>query len=278
TLERIVVPRGKLTGAPIDPGERSAAVAAVALGVEGNVAAGAIDTVDDESVRLFLRGFAENQDRLVTNPDPTAGGVETSHPVIQQSDIDAVVAAIEADLQAQLTEALGDDADRIYVTAPADEAPSIDVPDELLGTEDTPTFELTGSLAVDRAYGSRADVVEAASAALLSLGGLAGQDRVILEESISVEMHGVSEVEGRLEVQVTVTALAAQRIDEAAVRELIAGKTKAEATADLEGLGDITIELWPGWVDKVPALDFRIDVVPEVRGSDGGSPEESVNQ
>ena len=277
TLERIVVPRGRF-GAPIEPGEKSVEIAAVVPGEAGNVAAGAINTIDDASVRQFLRGFPENPNRLVGNAEPTAGGLETSHPVIQQSDIDAVVAAIEADLQAQLSEALGDDADRIYVTAPADEVPSIDVSDELLGTEDTPTFELTGSLAVDRAYGSRADVVEAASTALLSLGGLAGQDRVILEESISVEMHGVSEVEGRLEVQVTVTALAAQRIDEAAVRELIAGKTKAEATADLEGLGDITIELWPGWVDKVPALDFRIDVVPEVRDSDGGSPEESVNQ
>jgi hypothetical protein len=90
-------------------------------------------------------------------------------------------------------------------------------------------------------------------------------------------MHGVSEVEGRLEVQVTVTALAAQRIDEAEVRELIAGKTIAEATAELNGLGDIKIDLWPGWVDRVPVLDFRIDIVEEVRDADGGSPEESVN-
>jgi hypothetical protein len=265
TRQGIVVPGGAFFG---NPGEKSVDVVAVLGGSTGNVAAGAIDTIDDPDLRF---------NRRVANAEPTAGGVEIPHPVIQQSDIDAVVAAIEADLQRQLSEALGDDADRIYVVAPSDEVTSIEVPPALLGTEDTPTFELTGNLAVDRAYGSRASVVEAATTAMLNLGGLAGQDRVILEESISVDVHGVSEIEGRLEAQVTVTALAAQRIDEAAVRELIAGKTIAEATAELDGLGDIKIALWPAWVDKVPLLDFRIDIVEEVRDSDGGSPQESVN-
>jgi len=272
TLERIVVPRGRF-GAPIEPGEKSVEVAAVVPGEGGNVAAGAINTIDDASVRQFLRGFPENPNRLVGNAEPTAGGVETSHPVIQQSDIDAVKASIEADLQQQLTDALGGDPDRIYVDAPAGEVPSIEVPDELLGTEDTPTFELTGSLAVDRAYGSRDNVIEAARTAMLGLGGLAGQDSVILEESISVAMHGVSEVEGMLEVQVTVTALAARRIDEVAVRERIAGKTVDEATAELEPLGEVEVDLWPAWVDRLPRLDFRIDIEQAVE-----SPTESPSQ
>jgi hypothetical protein len=276
TLERIVVPRGRF-GAPIEPGEKSVQVAAVVPGEGGNVAAGAINTIDDASVRQFLRGFPENPNRLVGNPEPTTGGLETSHPVIQQSDIDAVKAAIEADLQQQLTDALGGDPDRIFVGAPADELPSIEVPDELLGTEDTPTFELSGSLAVDRAYGSRANVVEAARTAMLSLGGLAGEDSVILEESISVAMHGVSEVEGRLEVQVTVTALAARRIDEAEVRERIAGKTVDEATAELEPLGEVEVDLWPAWVDRLPRLDFRIDIEQAVE-SPTESPSQSLDQ
>jgi hypothetical protein len=276
TLERIVVPRGRF-GAPIEPGEKSVEVAAVVAGEGGNVAAGAINTIDDASVRQFLRGFPENPNRLVGNAEPTAGGLETSHPVVQQSDIDAVKAAIEADLQQQLTDALGGDPDRIFVGAPADELPSIEVPDELLGTEDTPTFELSGSLAVDRAYGSRANVVEAARTAMLSLGGLAGEDSVILEESISVAMHGVSEVEGRLEVQVIVTALAARRIDEAEVRERIAGKTVDEATAELEPLGEVEVDLWPAWVDRLPRLDFRIDIEQAVE-SPTESPSQSLDQ
>jgi hypothetical protein len=278
TDERVLAPPGQLTGGdpPIAAGQVSVGITAVESGTGGNVGATAIDTVESRSVDRNLQGFSNQRGRRVTNPEATTGGEELIHPVIQQSDIDAVVAAIEADLQQQLTDALGGDPDRIYVGPPADEVTSIEVPPALLGTEDTPTFELTGSLAVDRAYGSRDNVVEAARMTMLSLDGLAGQDSVILEESISVAIHGMSEVEGRLDVQVTVTALAARRIDEAAVRELIRGKTIAEATAELDGLGDIKIDLWPAWVEKVPVLDFRIDIVPEVTDSDGGSPEESV--
>jgi len=55
------------------------------------------------------------------------------------------------------------------------------------------------------------------------------------------------------------------------------GKTVAEAQAELDELSDVRIELWPGWVDKVTVLDFRIDIVEEVRDSTDESPQESVN-
>lgn len=277
TLERIVVPRGRF-GAPIEPGEKSVQVAAVVPGEGGNVAAEAINMIDDASVRGFLRGFPENPNRLVGNADPTAGGLVTAHPVIQQSDIDAVVAAIEADLQQKLSDALGGDPDRIYVDAPETEVPSIEIPPELVGTEDTPTFELTGTLHVERAYGSRADVEETARSAMLTQ---AGQDSVILEDSVEVVMHRATEVGGGLEVQVTVTALAALRIDEAGVRQRIAGKTIQEAQTELEPLGEVDIKLWPAWVDRLPRLEFRIEIVPAAQRpqeSPPASPAQSLNQ
>ena len=250
--------------------------AAVVAGEAGNVAAGAIDTIDDASVRQSLRGFPENPNRLVENAEATTGGVETSHPVIQQLDIDAVVAAIEADLQQQLSDAMGGDEDRIYADAPASEVPAIEIAADLLGTEDTPTFELSGTLRVDRAYGSRSDVEETARSSMLSFGG-PGQDTVVLEDSIAVVLHDVAEANGGLEVQVSATALAARGIDEAQIRNRIKGKTVAEAKLELDELQDVQIDLWPGWVDKVPVLDFRIEIVNEVRASTGGSPQESVN-
>jgi Baseplate J-like protein len=278
TLERIVVPRGKLTGDPIDPGERSVAVAAVVPGVEGNVAAGAIDTVDDESVRLFLRGFAEVQDRLVNNPDPTAGGLETSHPVIEQEDVDAVVAAIEADIRAQLDAALARDSDRLYAAASADEVPSIDIPDDLVGTEDQETFELSGKLTFDRAYGSRAEAEAAARSAFLALGDEVPPGTAIVADSIEVDFGPASLVGARLDVTTSVTAAAAVEIDHARVRDRIAGLTIAEAKAELEPLGEVDIDLWPPWVDRVPVLELRIEVREEVHTpTDGASPQESVN-
>lgn len=274
TLERIVVPRGKF-GAPIKPGERSVQAAAVVPGEGGNVAAGAIDTIDDASVRGFLRGFPENPNRLVENADATSGGVETSHPVIQQSDVDAVVAAIEADLRQQLSDAMGSDEDRIYADAPDAEIPAIAIADDLVGTEDMATFELSGSLTVDRAYGSRSDVEETARSSMTTLGG--PPDSVVLEDSISVVLHEVAEADGTLEIRVTATALAALAVDEAQIRSRIKGKLRAEAVAELSELSDVQIDLWPGWIDKVPELDFRIEIVKEVAQPTGGSPQESVN-
>ena len=262
TLERIVVPRGKFTGSGIDPGERSAGVAAVVSGVEGNVAAGAIDTIDDESVRLFLRGFAEVQDRLVTNPDPTAGGLETSHPLIKQEDVDAVVAAIEADIRAQLDAALARDSDRLYAAASADEVPSIDIPPDLVGKEDQETFELSGKLTYDRAYGSRAEAEATASSAFLTLGDAVPLGTAIVADSIEVDLGPATLVGGRLDVTTSVTAAAAAEIDHAEVRDRIAGLTVPEAKAELEPLGEIDVDLWPPWVDKVPVLEFRIEVRP----------------
>jgi hypothetical protein len=276
TLDRIVVPRGKF-GAPIEPGRKNVQVAAVVAGEAGNVAASAIDTIDDASVRAFLRGFPENPNRLVENADPTTGGVETTHPVIQQSDVDAVVAAIEADLRQQLSDAMGGDEDRLYADAPEGEAPVIEIPDDLVGTEDTPTFELSGTLTVDRPYGSRSEVEQTARTRMVNLGGPPGQETVVLADSVTVVLHGVSEADGALQVQVTATALAALPINEAEIRNRIKGMTVAEAEAELAELSNVQIDLWPGWVDTVPVLDFRIDIVPEVQGPPGPTPQESLN-
>jgi hypothetical protein len=273
TMERIKVPRKRTSGGP--PGQQSVAVTAVEPGSAGNVAAQAIDTVDDVTVRVMLRAFDDNSSRLVANADPTAGGLETTHPVILQTDIDAAVTAITADLQQQLDDLLAQDADRIYAAAPETEVPSIEVTPDLLGKEDTPTFDLSGTLHVERAYASRADVVATATAAMPTPSGT-----TILPDSVVVVVQSAADQGDTLLVQVSVTAEAAAVIDHEAVRNLVAGKTVEEARQALADLGDIDVDLWPPWVDRLPDLSFRIDVVPEAKeptGSSGASPAGSVN-
>jgi len=131
TSERIVAPPASVSGTTIVPSRTSVAVTAVEPGLTGNVDAGAINTIDDRLILTYLRGSHSNKNRLVTNEGATSGGAEVSHTVIQQSDIDAVVAAIEADLRQQLADALGSDPDRLYVAAPASEVPHVDVPADL---------------------------------------------------------------------------------------------------------------------------------------------------
>lgn len=248
TTKKITVPGGAFFG---DPGQKSVDVVAVEGGTTGNVAAAAIDTIDDPNLRF---------NRRVTNTDPTSGGLEIPHPVIQQSDIDAVVAAIQADLAQQLSDALATEPDRLYVGAPDTEVPSVDVPVDLLGKEDTPTFELSGTLAFDRPYASRADVEATARSALLADASAVLPGNAILDDSIASDVGPPTVVGDQLQVQASVTGLAAATIDEAQVRDLVAGKTVEEARAALADRGAIEVDLWPPWLDRLPRLAFRISV------------------
>jgi hypothetical protein len=268
TTKKINVPGGAFFG---NPGQKSVDVVAVEGGTTGNVAAGAIDTIDDPNLRF---------NRRVSNADPTSGGSEIPHTVIQQSDIDAVVAAIEADLQQQLKDSLAGNPDRLYSQAPSSETASIPISEGLLGKEDTATFELSGTLAFDRAYGSRAQAEETASTSFLTLGSEVPPGTAIDTDSIQVELGPATLQGDRLEVTASVTAVAAAEIDEAQVRDRIAGMTIAEAKKELDSLGDVAIDLWPSWVDRLPRLTFRIEIKKEVRGptgSPGASPAASVN-
>jgi Baseplate J-like protein len=260
TAERIVVPAASVSGVTIVPSHASVAITALVEGLAGNVPADAIDTIDDRLVRGYLRGSASNKNRLVTNPEATTGGDETTHPVIQQSDVDSVVAAIRTDLASRLADALGGQPDRLYAPAPASEQPVIDVPPDLVGTQDTATFQLTGTLDYDRPYVLRADVAEAARTALANDRNAAPSGTTVLPDSIRVQIDGGTMAGDQMSASVSVRAAAAAAIDEAAVRDRIAGMTVADARAALADLGDVTVDLWPGWLDRLPALSFRISV------------------
>jgi hypothetical protein len=72
---------------------------------------------------------------------------------------------------------------------------------------------------------------------------------------------GAGTVSGaQLTVSVTVRGVAAAAIDEGAIRNQIAGMTRDEARAALADLGQVEVDFWPGWVDRVPRLGFRISV------------------
>ncbi|MGZ6256526.1 MAG: hypothetical protein ACXWMB_05880, partial [Candidatus Limnocylindria bacterium] len=246
-------------------------VLAVEPGLTGNVAAGAIDTIDDATVRERLRGFPEITSNLVTNAEATTGGLETPHPVIQQSDIDTVIEAIKADLATQLADALAQQPDRQYVDPPMGEVPVIDVAPDLVGTEDTPSFSLTGKLALDRPYVAKSDVVQAARDALLADTSAAPAGTTIIPASINVTTETMTASGNEMSVNVSVRAAAAAAIDTAAVRDLVAGLTVPEARAALRDLGEIEVDLWPPWLDRLPRLAFPISVE-TVAPSQGESP------
>ena len=274
TDQRIEVPRGRVTGVSIEPGVAAVGITALEGGPGGNVAAGTIVSIDDQSVRAFLRGFPEITSRLVNNGDATAGGAEVPHTVVEQSDVDALVTLIELELAAQLASRLSA-SDRVYAAPSAEETPVIPVPDDLVGTEDLETFEFTGTLAFDRPYVMRSVAEEAALTAFAADLEAVPAGMSVVPESVTVVIGAATLAADALRIEATVAATAVADIDEEAIRQRAAGLTVGEARTELSELGELEIKLWPAWVDHVPGLTMRITVLPvppEASESPGESP------
>jgi hypothetical protein len=188
--------------------------------------------------------------------------------------VDAVVTAIKADLDAQLAGALAAEPNRLYSDAAAAETPVIDVPPDLVGTEDTASFDLTGTLHYDRAYVARSDVDGRGRDALTPD---IPSGKSLVANSIQIEIGAASATSDQMSVQLVVRAAAAAPIDKAMVRDLVAGMTVPQARDALRPIGDVEVDLWPPWLDRLPRLSFRISV-DQVAPSPGLSATPSASQ
>ncbi len=261
TAETVTVPPGDLTSeGTIQAGEASVGAVAAAPGPAANVAAGAIDTVLDRSTAARLRGFPSNPERLVTNPEPTAGGVDTSGPEIIQADVDAAVEALRGELAQAVEAAVAEIPDGITVVAEPVE-PTIEGVDGLVGTRDQDTAEIQGSQPWAADVADPEQVTAAAESAFLADPAAVPDGMEVLPGSTTVTV-GEGTIDGdSMRVDTTVSARAAPIVDPEVVRARVAGATAEEAEAELADIGQATVELWPGWVTTVPTMDARVEVV-----------------
>lgn len=259
TVAAVVVPAGELTSEGfIRAGEASIEVVASAPGPAANVPAGAIDTVLSQGVAGELRGFSNNPRELVLNPDPTAGGAETTGTEITQADLDAALVELRADLDDAL-DRLVDSDDALVVSTGATQ-PTITGADGLVGTRDVPEAELSATQPYDVLI-VRDGSVEDAAVDRLRDDDAAVPAGYVLVGPATVEIGGAAATGEQLSVEVEVTAVALRPVDEAEVLELVRGRTVDEARDALEPVADAAeIELWPGWVTTVPEWEWRIDV------------------
>lgn len=262
TQADVTVPRGQLTGAgTIAAGDIPVAVVAAAAGPAGNVAAEAINVVVNPSIDASLRGFPENPEPRVLNPEPTAGGVDAAGPEITQEDVDAAIVALRQTLATMVEDVIGAvDPDEITVEAPRVE-PTIELPDGLVGTRDEERVEISGELAWEVVRADPAAVTDEARARLMADVSLLPDGHELLPNSIEVQLGQPSLADGALKVPVTVSARSIGRIDTDEVRSRIVGRSGEEAEAALADLGTVSVELWPAWASTVPELEWRVEIL-----------------
>lgn len=264
TAETIVVPRARVISfspVTIRAGEAGVGVAAIEPGPAGNVVAEAINTVVDEQKAAQLRGLPDNRERLVANPEPTTGGLDQSGALVEQADVDAAVAELRTLLADQVANALASSAGAVIADASPASEPTIDVPPDLVGTRDRAEFDLNGSLVYDRVWVSTEEIEAAAREQLATdtESVHAGRELVVGSELVAIE--GTRREGAQLIATVSMSAATVATIDESELADRIAGLTFEDARAELGDLGGIVeISGWPGWVDHVPRLTWRIEI------------------
>lgn len=257
----IVVPRSRKFG---DGTTASVAVTAVSAGPDGNVAANAIDTVDDPAVRAELCSFIVGCPRLVANRDALSGGTSKTGPQITQKDVDAVVTRITTDLQNQLTARMMSNQDRLYAAPAQSQDPVISVPTGLVGTKDQESFNLSGTLAYDRRYVTHDELTQAGRETITSDAASHPAGTTVIDTSVAVAPRQLTATSDRVTAAITVRAEVTRTIDLEALKGTIEGKSRTETIRALAGIGAAQVDFWPGWVDSVPRLGFRIDMAIDV--------------
>ena len=270
TQADVTVPPGELTaGGQIAAGDVGVAVVAAAAGPAGNVAAEAINVVVNQSIDARLRGFPNNSQPRVLNPEATSGGVDTTGPEITQADVDAAVATLRQDLASQVAEAIGTASpEEILVEAPRGE-PIVSLPEGIVGMRDQERVEVSGELAWEVVRADPATVVADARDRLLSDATQVPAGHELLPDSVEVRLGEASLAEGALSVPADVRARSVAAIDLAEARDRIGGLTADEAEAALADLGSVSVELWPGWAATVPELEWRVEMLVREGTADG---------
>lgn len=267
TVATVVLPRATLIFPPgrIEPSARSVAIQAVKDGTAGNVPANSIRSVPQGENPEFLK---------VNNPDPTAGGSRTVTPEVTKAEVDKAIAAVRADVQAAFDAAIAagagapEDTTLFPQTRALGEIVIDGNPQSLVG-EAVETFDVrvtaTGTvIAVDPSP------VESIAEARLSEAVAA--DQRIVDGSIDIVVGSGSVGEdGQVTFEATARAVGVAIVDPARLRDLVKGRTAADARAVLAPFGEAVVTLWPDWVTIVPTMDSRLEIT-IVDGAADGTP------
>ncbi len=112
-----------------------------------------------------------------------------------------------------------------------------------------------------------ADTSNVTSLAERRITALVASGFALVNGSVKTQLGTPAVDAGSVRVPVTATASQVQKITTDQLRKNIVGKSVSEARAYLQTFGNVSISMSPSWADKMPSLDFRIDVklvVPKV--------------
>ncbi len=108
------------------------------------------------------------------------------------------------------------------------------------------------------------DATPARAIAESRLSGSIDEGYELVDDSTTIDVGDGRVVNGVVTFPVEASAKQVRPVDAAALRSSVLGLPVADARRLLEPYGDVSIQLWPGWVSSVPSLQQRVtlDVAP----------------
>jgi hypothetical protein len=253
TQRTVVLPRAALTGLVIVPTNVDVPVRAVSAGTSGNVPAGAISIVPPDQNPAKIK---------VRNKAATTGGTHTETAIVAQRDIDKATVSLTKQLNDQLTAAIADPAQVLPGSTVFPDTKSMSKP---VPTPDPST--LVGQPVASFSYGLSAtgsvtavDTTEVQNLATERLRGSVSAGHDLVSGSLQVTVGKGKVVGDTIVFAIRATASEVARLDPDELRNEVRGKTKTEAEQILSEYGAVTITLWPGFSDRIPVYDARIDL------------------
>ncbi len=235
-----------------DTSEVRAPVEAVRSGADGNVSAGAISVVPS----LAEQGIS------VSNPEPTSGGRFEQTLKVTADDYDAAAVDLQNRLASALVAYLRDPAnapDGLTVFPSTAQLgivrhePTFDELVSTSGSEFELSAEVTASvLAVDP------DLVD--EVALARLQAAVPEDMDVLAGSVTSDPGDGTADGQRIRFAARAAAATYPRIDADELVQQVAGLPVSEARAILASFGSATVNVWPGFLDSLPADRGRIEL------------------
>lgn len=249
TTRAVTLPRASFATGPTTV---EAPIRALRGGPRGNVDAGAITRVPNSLSAALV---------TVRNPEPTSGGRRDEVPVVTQEDYDAAVAALTAELPAEVDRALADPAvtPRGLTLFPVSAEVGDPVPeppaDEIVDAEGE-QFTLAldapvSALAVNEALVD--ELAQEQASARLPPGAS------VLD--VSTERSSGIVIGSAVAYRVHVSAQAYRPPDRDAIVARLRGVSVSEATAIMAEYGTAELTVWPEFIDRLPDQPARISLI-----------------
>ncbi|MBI2589703.1 hypothetical protein HYW32_01605 [Candidatus Berkelbacteria bacterium] len=231
----------------VKPGKATARVEASVVGGQFNLDAGS----------FTLTSFSGTKQEKVTaeNTQAFTGGESRTVKVVTEQDIEAARTSIGEKSKDNLSDQLKREAKEMTVLADAIDVSVVSAQSSKAANDEADNFELEAKVRA-RSIGFR--VAEYQGMVLALIGKKLPPDKELVvtqEDSMETEIESKQYDQGLLALKGTLKTEVAQKIDETALKELVAGKTSIQAEQilkDQPGITQARVQIRPAFRGSIP--------------------------